>query len=245
MHGLMTTDLGAVLYGKEGNIAHIILNRPHVINAYNTEMRDGLYQALEAVRDDPEVKAVILRGAGERGFCAGADLTEFGTAPSQAVARKARWERDVWGTFLNLEKPIVAALHGFVLGSGIEMALCCDLRIASEDVRMGLPEVSLGIVPAAGGTQTIPRVIGISKALELLLANRWLTAKEAQDMGLVSQVVPREQLLARAQSMATELASSEPSTISLAKRAVRQGMDMPLEKALDLELRLARIAFNA
>lgn len=244
MHGLMTTDLGAVLYGKEGNIAHIILNRPHVINAYNTEMRDGLYQALEAVRDDPEVRAVILRGAGERGFCAGADLTQFGTAPSQAVARRVRWERDVWGLFLNLEKPVVAALHGFVLGSGIEMALCCDIRIASEDVQMGLPEVSLGLVPAAGGTQTLPRAIGASKALELLLTGARLTAQEAQNIGLVSQVVPREQLLTQAQRAAEDLASREPSIIALAKRAVRQGMDMPIEKALDLELRLARIALR-
>ena len=132
-------------------MARLTLNRPRRLNAYNVAMRDELYALLEAVRDDPEVRAVVLSGAGERAFCAGADLSEFGTAPSQVVARAVRWERDVWGLFLAIDKPIVAALHGYVIGSGVEMACLCDLRVASEDATFAMPETALGMAPAAGG----------------------------------------------------------------------------------------------
>src|SRR4030067_2448380 len=123
-------------------------------------MRNDLYEVLGAIKDDSEVRVAILSGAGEKAFCAGADLSEFLTAPSPIVARQVRFERDVWGLFLSLPQPLIAALHGYVLGSGIEMALCCDLRIASEDARFRLPEASLGIIPAAGGTQKLPRTVG-------------------------------------------------------------------------------------
>ena len=132
-------------------------------------MRDDLVQALEAVRDDPDTRAVVLSGAGDRGFCAGADLTEFGSAPSPIVARQVRWERDIWGLFLSLRKPTVAALHGHVIGSGVEMALLCDIRIASEDAVFRMPETGLSLVPAAGGTQTLARHAGVGPALAMLL----------------------------------------------------------------------------
>src|SRR5947209_17500340 len=144
-----------VLYEKQGPVAAITLNRPKVLNAYNTAMRDDLWQALLAIRDDPEVEAVILRGAG-RAFCAGADIRDFGTAPSILAAREARWGRDVWGQFYGLYKPIVAALHGFALGAGLEMALWCDIRVASEECQLGMAEVNWGIIPAAGGAQALP-----------------------------------------------------------------------------------------
>ena len=119
-------------------------------------MRDELYETLKLLRDDPNAKVAILKGSGERGFCAGADLTEFGTAPSQVIAREVRWERDLWGLFHTQPKPIVAALHGYVIGSGIEIASLCDIRIAADNCIFRMPEVALGMVPAAGGTQTIP-----------------------------------------------------------------------------------------
>ena len=131
------TAFETLIYEKQGPIAWVTLNRPAVLNAYNLAMRDELYEVLEAIRDDPEVHGVILCGAGDRAFCAGADLTEFGTAPSQAIARQVRWERDVWGLFLGLDRPMVAAVHGYVLGSGMEMALLCDIRIAAEDAVFG------------------------------------------------------------------------------------------------------------
>src|SRR3972149_95027 len=161
-----------IIYQKQNEIGYVTLNRPQALNAYNLQMRDELYQVLAAIRDDPEVKVAILRGAGDRAFCAGADLTEFLTAPSPVIARQVRWERDVWGLFLSITKPLIAALHGYVLGSGLEMALCCDIRVASEDAQFGLPEMNFGIIPAAGGSQTLPRVIGRANALEMLLTGR-------------------------------------------------------------------------
>ena len=236
---MMTTETETILYSKTGPVAHIVLNRPRRINAYNMQMRDEMYQALEAVRDDPEVRVAILRGAGERGFCAGADLSEFGTAPSQVVARQVRWERDIWGLFLSIEKPLIAALHGYVIGSGVEMACLCDIRIASEDAVFSMPEVALGMVPAAGGSQTLPRIIGQGPALEMLLSNRRITASDALRMGLVHSVVPNDTLLEEAERVARLLASRSPEILAAVKTALLDGMDMPLASALELEERLA------
>ncbi|MCH7744501.1 MAG: enoyl-CoA hydratase/isomerase family protein [Chloroflexi bacterium] len=235
----MTTETETILYSKSGSVAHIVLNRPRRINAYNMQMRDEMYQALEAVRDDPEVRVAILRGAGERGFCAGADLSEFGTAPSQVVARQVRWERDIWGLFLSIEKPLIAALHGYVIGSGVEMACLCDIRIASEDAVFSMPEVALGMVPAAGGSQTLPRIIGQGPALEMLLTNQRITAPDALRMGLVHSVVPNDTLLEEAERVAQLLASRKPEILAAVKTALLDGMDMPLASALELEERLA------
>ncbi len=152
-----------LIYEKKDRIAYVTLNRPQALNVYNIQMRDDLYQVLSAIKDDPEVRVGIFKGAGEKAFCSGADLNEFLTAPSPVVARKVRFGRNVWGLFLSIPQPLIAAVHGYVLGSGIEMALCCDIRIASEDARFGLPEVGLGIIPAAGATQTLPRIIGRAK----------------------------------------------------------------------------------
>ena len=224
-------------YTKADGVGRISLNRPRVLNAYNIEMRDDLYQVLGAVRDDPEVRVAILRGEG-RAFCAGADLTEFGTAPSLAVARQVRWERDVWGSFLSVTKPLVAAIHGYCLGSGVEIALLCDIRIASIDAVFGLPEVSLGMIPAAGGTQTLPRTLGIARALELLLTRRRIGAAEALGMGMVTRMVEREHLEAEANATALRLAQLDPRAVEGVKQAVWQGLDLPLERALELEARL-------
>jgi enoyl-CoA hydratase len=232
-------DFETLFYEKRETIAYVTLNRPQVLNIYNIQMRDDLYQVLRAVRDDPEVRVVIFKGAGEKAFCAGADLSEFLTAPSPIIARQVRFQRDVWGLFLSIPQPLIAAVHGFVLGSGIEIALCCDLRIASEDVRFGLPEVGLGIIPAAGGTQTLPRVVGRAKALEMLLANRWVNGEEAYKMGLVNHVVPREKLLQTAEEMARKIASYDPRVVRKAKEAVVRGLDLPLTEGLHLEKRLA------
>ena len=154
-----------IIYEKRNGIAYVTLNRPEVLNRYNIQMRDELYQVLTAIRDDPDVLVAIFKGAGERAFCVGADLIEFGTAPSPIIARQVRWERDIWGLFSSLKQPLIAAIHGYVLGSGVEIALFCDIRIASEEAVFGLPEVSLGMIPAAGGTQTLPRMIGKGRGL--------------------------------------------------------------------------------
>ena len=228
-----------IVYEKQDAIAYITLNRPKVLNVYNVKMRDELYQVLGAVKDDPEVRVAILRGTGDKAFCAGADLTEFLTAPSPIIARQVRWERDVWGLFLSLPQPVIAAVHGYVLGDGIEMALCCDIRIASSDAQFGTPEVGLGIIPAAGGTQTLPRMVGRGKALEMLLTGRRLDAQEAYKAGLVNRVVPREQLLPTAEEIARKIASYNQMAVRSAKQAIVRGADLSLNEGLALEQRLA------
>jgi enoyl-CoA hydratase/carnithine racemase len=228
-----------LLYEKRDGIAYVTLNRPQFLNAYNMQMRDDLAEVLSAIRDDDEIRVGLLLGAGEKAFCAGADLREFLTAPSPVVARQIRFDRDVWGLFLSLPQPLIAALHGYVLGSGIEMALCCDLRIASDDARFGLPEVGLGIIPAAGGTQTLPRVVGRGYALELLLTGRWIDAKEARQIKLVNRVVPKKQLGKTVKEIAARIATRDPDVMRCAKRAVGKGLDLPLAAGLDLERILA------
>jgi len=228
-----------LIYEKKEHLAYVTLNRPHALNVYNIRMRDDLYQVLGAIKDDPEVRVVIFKGAGEKAFCAGADLGEFLSAPSPVIARQARFGRDVWGLFLSVPQPLIAAIHGHVLGSGIEIALCCDIRIASEDAKFGLPEVGLGIIPAAGGTQTLPRTIGIARALDMLLANRRLSGEEAFHAGLVNRVVPRDKLLETAEEIGRRIASFSPMAVRSAKQAVMRGMDLSLSEGLELERRLS------
>ena len=234
------SEFEVIIYEKQDGIAYITLNRPQALNAYSVKMRDELYEILGAIKDDNEVQVVILKGAGEKAFCAGADLTEFLTAPPPVFARQARFERDVWGRFLSVEQPIIAALHGYVLGSGIEMSLCCDIRLASEDTRFGLPEPGLGIIPAAGGSQTLPRTIGQAAALEILLSGRWLDAKEALKLKLVNRIIPRAELYKEAETMARKIMSYDRRAVRAAKQAVWRGMDMTLVEGLALEAKLGK-----
>ncbi len=228
-----------LIFEKFGHIAYITLNRPEVLNVHNVQMRDDMVEVLSAISDDSEVRVTIMKGAGEKAFCAGADLSEFLTAPPPTAAREVRFDRDLWGLFLSVPQPFIAALHGYVLGSGIEMALCCDIRFASEDARFGLPEMGLGMIPAAGGTQTVPRVIGRGKALEMILTNRWIDANEALAAGLVNRVVPKEKLLTLAEETAQKIAESDPVIMRKAKRAIVQGLDLPLSQGLELEKRIS------
>ena len=228
-----------LIYEKEGAVALVTLNRPQFLNAYNIQMRDDLFEVLNAIRDDDEVRVALLKGAGEKAFCAGADLSEFLTAPPPVAARRIRFERDVWGLFLSIPQPLIAVLHGYVLGSGIEMALCCDLRITSDNAQFGLPEVALGIIPAAGGTQTLPRAVGPAGALEMLLTGRWMDAREALQIKLVNRVVPAERLFATAREVAEKIAVCDPDVVRGIKQAVVRGMDLPLAQGLDLEKMLA------
>ena len=227
-----------LLFEKHGAVAHISLNRPQVVNAYNIQMRDDFSEALSAVEQDPEVRALLITGEG-RGFCAGADLTEFGSAPSQVIARRVRWERDVWGQLVNLGKPVVAAVHGYCIGSGLEIALLCDLRIAATGTVFALPEVQLGMIPAAGGTQTLPRAVGLSQALDLLLTGRRIQAEEALSTKLVTRLTPPESLRDEAWRLADELAELPAEAVEALKQSLRQGMDLDLPRALELEGRLA------
>ena len=230
-----------LIYEKKDRIAWVTINRPGAMNAYNILMRDELFQILGAIKDDPDVGVVVFKGAGEKAFCAGADLSEFLTAPSPIAARQVRWKRDVWGLFLSIPQPLIAALHGYVLGSGIEIALCCDIRIATTSARFGLPEVSLGMIPAAGGTQTLPRTVGKAKALEMLLTDEWIDGEEAFRIGLVNRVVPADELIDVVDTMARKIAAQDPLSVRYAKKAVIRGMDLRLSEGLHLEKSLAAL----
>ena len=231
-----------IIYDKQGEVAWLTLNRPQVLNAVNLQMRDELWTVMEAVRDDPDLRVLIIRGAGERAFSAGADISEFGTAPSVVEARRARRERDLWGLMLSLPLPLIAAIHGFALGAGCEMSMCCDFRIASEDARLGLPEVSLGYIPSAGGTQLLPRTVSPGVAMGLILSGDAIDAQEALRVGLVQRVVPRERLYPEAEALARSLAARPGEALRWAKQAILQGLDLPLDQGLALEARLASLA---
>ena len=210
-----------------------------MLNAINLQMRDELWEAMHAVADDPDVAVVIFKGAGETAFSAGADISEFGTAPSYIEARRARRERDLWGFMLSIDKPLIAAIHGFALGAGIELSMLCDFRIAAEGAKLGLPEVSLGYIPSAGGTQLLPRTVPPGVAREMILSGDPVDAETAWRIGLVQRLVPRDRLYAEAERLARLLMSRAPLALRLAKRAVLQGLELPLAEALALEARLA------
>lgn len=170
-------------------VATITLNRPEHLNAINMAMRDSLWTYLEACRDIPDVRALVFRGEG-RAFSAGADISEFGTAPSLVEARRARHERDVWGLLLSLPVPTIAVMHGFCFGAGLELPLCCDIRIAAEGTQFGLPEVTLAYIPSAGGTQTLPRRVPPGVAVDMILSGQPIDTTAALRWGIISQVVP-------------------------------------------------------
>ena len=232
-------EFQAVIYEKSEGIGYITLNRPQALNAYSIRMRDELFEVLPAVKDDPEVLVGIIKGAGERAFSAGADISEFGTTPSQTIARQVRWERDLWGMFLSVQKPLIAAIHGFALGAGIEMAMCCDIRIVSEDAQLGLPEANLGMIPTAGGSQTMPRLVHLGQVSEIIFTADRIDAREAWRIGLVNQVVPRDTLVPTAEAVARKIVSYDQMAVKCAKESITRGLDMPLAQGLELERHLA------
>lgn len=229
-----------IILEKRDALAWVTLNRPQVLNAYNVKMRDEMYEALGLIAADPDILVGIFKGAGQRAFCAGADLTEFGSAPSQAIARRVRFERDVWTRFLKMQKPLIAAIHGFCLGSGLEIALCCDLRLATPDARFGLPETGLGMIPAAAGTQTFPRLVGQARGLQALLTAEIWDARQALRSGLITRLVPQDTLYQEAAALGARLASLDQRALRLAKEAVLRGLDTTLERGLRIEANAAR-----
>lgn len=224
-------------YAKRGAVALVALDRPAKLNAYSMRMRDELFAVLGAVHQDPEVRAVVLCGRGPA-FCTGGDLTEFGRAPSPFVARQVRWRRDVWGRLLELRAATVAAVHGWTVGGGMEMALLCDLVVAARGARFTLPETGLGMVPGVGGTQTLPRRVGMGRALDLVLTGRTIGTTTAAAVGVVNAVVPRARLRAVALRLARRLARLDPEVVAAVRRCIRAAHDATLADAVALERRL-------
>ena len=232
----------AILFERKEGIAYVTLNRPEVLNARNRRMREDLIHAVTAIRADPEVRVVILTGAGERSFSAGRDLKEAAQEQVGVVAaRQAKMEISDTEMIARLNKPVIAAINGFALGGGCELALACDIRVAVEGARVGLPEVSRGMIPGSGGTQRLSRVVGLGKALELILTGSVIDAEEACRIGLVNKVVPRDGLMAAAEEYARAIAARAPVAVVFAKEAVREGYEMSLDDGLRLETDLSAL----
>jgi len=224
-----------VIYEKSEGIATITLNRPDALNAFNKEVVDEVLQALEDAKNDDVVRVVVLTGAGEKAFSAGADIK----AMKGMNALKAR-ELSLMGeklciTLENLEKPVIAALNGYALGGGLEVAMACDLRIASENARMGQTEINMGLIPGWGGTQRLTRLVGRGKAKEMVFTGRIIDAKTAEQLGIVNMVVPPDKFKEAVRQYALELASKAPVAIKVAKALINKGAEIGLDAALTLE----------
>jgi enoyl-CoA hydratase/carnithine racemase len=233
----------ALLYEKKGKIAYITINRPEARNAINPETYGELSQALIDFRDDTDTWVAIITGAGEKAFCAGADLKEM--LPVLESLRNEWWRlppTNMRG--LELWKPVIAAINGFALGGGLELALSCDFRIAAEHATFGFPEVTLGLIPGWGGTQRIARVVPKAKAAELLLMGERIDAQEAYRIGLVNKVVPPSEILSTAEEWAQKLCEIPPLAVRAANEAMCKGLDMSLEEGLGLETKLEDFLFT-
>lgn len=226
--------MNTVLYEKRGNIAIVRLNRPDKLNALNMEIVHDFVSVFNELEKDKEVKAVIVTGNG-RAFCAGADVNEMSNMPIEEIARVGH--APMWERLKTFRKPVIAAVNGPAVGGGLELAMACDMIIASESASLGQPEINLGIMPGAGGTQRLTRAVGKYKGMEMVLTGRTISAWEAYRRGLVTKVVPEEALLDEAVKLAKEIASKSGFAIEEAKEAVNKALDTTLQQGLDFERR--------
>ena len=223
------------------HVATVTLNRPEAMNSVDPEMRALLHSCWDRLREDDEIRVVIVTGAGTRAFCTGSDLKK--TLPSQNSAAQQQFGNPAGASLianLRTDKPMIAAINGFAMGGGMELALACDIRICSENAEFALPEVKVGSMPGAGGTVRLPRFIGRSDAMLMLLTGNRSNAAEALRIGLVSKVLPQAELLAEAEAIAQTIAANAPLSVRAVKRMVLKGEDMPLEDAIETE----RLAFG-
>ena len=224
-----------LLYDKEDGIGIVTINRPKSLNALNGEVYTELYEIFQEIEDDQDVHVVILTGSGERAFVAGADIAEMQPQSSVEIRNFADKIRKAYDRIYTMSKPVIAAINGFALGGGCELAMCCDLRIASENAKFGQLEINLGIIPGGGGTQRLARLVGMTRAKELIYTGDIIDAKTAFMMGLVNKVVPPDSLMTEAKELARKMLSKSSIALSLAKKAINSGADMNLSSGLDLE----------
>ncbi len=230
-----------ILYEKRGTVAWITLNRPQALNAISDELRAAVPLAIERAEADDEVRVMVFTGAGERAFCAGADVKGFGDVGSLVKYRQNRAHEHWILAFDRARKPMIAAIHGYCLGGGLEIAMACDIRIASDDAKFGLPEVARGTLPGSGGTQRLARIVGLGRALDIALTADQIDAKAAHGMGLISRLVPRAELLAAAEKLAQRIAGHAPLSVLLVKEAVRGSLDTDLPTGLRIEADLSAL----
>ena len=232
-----------IIYEKKDRIAYITLNRPRVLNAINGQMGTELHHALYDFRDDPEVWVGIISGAGDRAFSSGHDLKEDTEEGFEEEWKTSFWKPrppSIFGT-LELWKPLIAAVRGYCLAGGLEIALACDMRIATEDARFGMSEVLRALVPGGGGVQRLPRIVPLAIAMELLLTGDMIDAQEAYRIGLVNKVVPLPELIPAAETMAKKMCDNGPLTVRAIKESAMRGLDVPLEHALRINSTLTQI----
>lgn len=227
-----------VLYEKRDRIAYVTINRPDKLNALNAATIKELHDIFTSIAEDDEVGVVILTGAGEKAFVAGADINELAMQGPIEGKRTSEYGQRVLGLIENLGKPVIAAINGYALGGGCELAMACTLRIASENARLGQPEVKLGIIPGYGGTQRLPRLVGKGIALELLLTGEMISAEQAHRIGLVNHVTRREDLIPTAEKIARQILANAPLAVRFCLEAVTAGLEMPLDEALQMEATL-------
>jgi len=235
------TSLENVLYEKKGAIAYVTLNRPKVLNALNRRTWEDLRTAFEDARDDTAVRGVILTGAGDKAFIAGADINELARVTAIEAEEASSFGQAVLNLIENLGKPVIAAVNGFALGGGCETAMACTLRIAAEHAKFGQPEVALGIIPGGGGTQRLPRLVGKGRALQLILSGATIGAQEAYRIGLVNEVVPAAELMTRSEAILKEIFSNAPLAVKFSLEAVNQGLETSQSEGLLLESSLFAI----
>jgi enoyl-CoA hydratase/carnithine racemase len=224
-----------VLYEKRNGIAYVTVNRPKVLNALNTPTWADIRTAFEDARDDAAVRGVILTGAGNKAFIAGADISELKLATALDAERSSRFGQEVLDLIENLGKPVIAAVNGFALGGGCETAMACTIRIAADTAKFGQPEVTLGLLPGGGGTQRLPRLVGKGRALQLILSAEMLSAQEAYRIGLVNEIVPAADLLTRAEAILRKIAGNAPMAVKFALTAVNKGLETSQDEGLLLE----------
>jgi enoyl-CoA hydratase/carnithine racemase len=227
--------LANVLYEKKGEIAYVTVNRPKVLNALNTPTWKDLRTAFENAREDVTVRGVILTGAGDRAFIAGADIGELAHATAIDAERSSRFGQQVLDLIENLGKPVVAAINGFALGGGCETAMACTIRIAADTAKFGQPEVTLGLVPGGGGTQRLPRLVGKGRALQLILSGDIISAPEAYRIGLVNEIVSAAELIPRAEAILKKIAANAPIAVKFGLEAVNRGLETSQAEGLLLE----------
>jgi enoyl-CoA hydratase len=230
-----------VLVERDGLVAVLALNRPSALNALTNELLGEVVAALEALDQDDRVRCMIVTG-GPQVFAAGADLKQFAAMTLHTMALSVRFQ--LWDRLKRVRKPLVAAVSGYALGAGCELAMACDVVVASETARFGQPEINVGIMPGAGGTQRLTRAVGKARAMELVLTGRMLTAYEAERVGLINRVVPVEVMMAEALALAGEIASKPPLSAILAKDAVLKAFETGLETGLDFERRSLALLFG-
>jgi len=224
-----------VIYEKNEGIAIITLNRPEALNALSKEVVEEILRAVEDVKTDEDIRVVVLTGAGEKAFSAGADIKAMvGMTALKARELSSMGER-LCVTLENLEKPVIAAINGYALGGGMEVAMACDLRIASENARMGQTEINIGLIPGWGGTQRLTRLVGMTKAKELVFTGRMIDARTAEQIGLLNMAVPADKFREIVHQLAVDLASKAPVALKVAKALITKGADMSLDAALELE----------